>query len=91
MRIIEYISPTSRKLLLIVGLATFLCSISAFVIYQAKANYERDEYYRKQKENEAQGKPVFAGPYCFPDRHPDFLLKIIFFSNFNAILFYNMC
>lgn len=72
----DFITHKERKALLIVGLATFIFSIAGFVSYNVKEDLKRAEYYRQQDENQAQGKPVFAGPYCFPDKHPHLLLKI---------------
>lgn len=77
MKLRRFISRAEHKLLLSIAITSFIFSIAGSVAYSIKDSNERNEYYRKQKENEAQGKPVFAGPYCFPDQHPGLLFSIV--------------
>jgi len=85
----NYISKTEHKLLLIVTLLAFIVSIAGSVAYTIKDENERQAFYREQEENKAQNNIVFAGPYCFPDRHPQVLFSIILLvgATFFSLLF----
>ena len=48
---------------------------------------ERAEYFRDQDERMANGELTFSGPYCFPDRHPGFLLKITILTGLTFVSF----
>lgn len=76
MQVTDYISSNERKALLVVGFAMFIFATVGFIIYNITEHLERVEFYRQQDENRAQGKPSFSGPYCFPNKHPQKLLKI---------------
>lgn len=69
----SHISKTGRKLLLLLSFAAIIFSIISYDAYLIQDQKERDDYYQKQSENEAKGLGTFAGPYCFPDKHPQFL------------------
>ena len=73
----KYISKKEHKLLLAIAFAAFIFSIAGSIAYSIKADIKRAQYYKEQEENKAQNKPVFSGPYCFPDKHPQFLFSII--------------
>jgi hypothetical protein len=70
-------SDTEKKILILIAFAAFAFSIFSFVSYNIEAEIERTEYFRQQEENRIQNKIVFSGPYCYPDRHPQFLFTII--------------
>ncbi|HEX8288824.1 MAG TPA: hypothetical protein VF556_12555 [Pyrinomonadaceae bacterium] len=84
----KYISKREHKLILLVAFASFIFSIAGSITYNIKADFARLEYYREQEENKAQNKPVFAGPYCFPDQHPEFLFSIILLV---GLIFSSLC
>ena len=67
-------SKLKFSLIFFFGFVIFALSIGGYLAYLIKDQQERDAYYQQQTENEAQGKVTFAGPYCFPDKHPTFLL-----------------
>ncbi len=69
----NYVSKKTRKLLLIVGFALFTFSFISLCAYTIKDQVERDSDEQKQAENAAKGLPAFSGPYCFPDKHSQFL------------------
>ena len=71
------ISITEHRILIFIAFAAFAFSIFSFVSYNTEAEIKRSEYFRQQEENRIQNKPVFSGPYCYPDRHPQFLFTII--------------
>lgn len=73
----NYISKTEHKLLLVVAFAALIFSIVGSAAYAKKDFDERQEYYRIQAEKIARNEPTFSGAYCFPDKHPQFLFKII--------------
>lgn len=77
MRDTEFISKRERRLILLIAFAAFIFSIVGFISYTVKEDIKRTEYFREQEENRRQNKPSFAGPYCFPDRHPELLASII--------------
>lgn len=89
----RFISKAVRFLLLAVALAAFIFSIVSYNVYTIKADNARAEYFRQQEEDKAQGKPVFSGPYCYPDRHPGFLISIVFLvgATFFSLLFAQKC
>lgn len=74
------ISNTEHRLLLALAFAALIFSISGYVSYTAKADFERSEYFRIQEEKMARNELVFSGPYCHPDRHPQLLFSIVFLS-----------
>ena len=74
---VKIISKKEHKLLLAIAFAAFAFSIFSFVSYNVEAEIKRSEYFRQQEENRIQNKPVFSGPYCYPDRHPQFLFSIV--------------
>jgi hypothetical protein len=82
------ISNKERKLLLIIAFAAFIFSIAGSVIYSVKADIKRSEYYSEQEENKAQNKPIFSGPYCFPDKHPQLLRSIVLLA---GVTFFSLC
>lgn len=86
MKSITYVSQKERRLILMISSLVLFLSIASFLCYNVKAEYERSEYYRLQELDRAQGKPTFAGAYCFPDRHPQFLLQIVFVSGITVFL-----
>lgn len=71
------VSNTEHRILIFIAFAAFAFSIFSYVSYTVEAEIERSEYFRQQEENRIQNKPVFSGPYCYPDRHPQFLFTII--------------
>lgn len=73
----NYISKREHKLLLIVALAALIFSIVGSASYVKKDSDERAEYYRIQAEKSANNEMTFSGPYCYPDKHPQFLFSII--------------
>jgi len=83
------ISNNERRLLLAVAFAAFIFSIAGSIVYSVKADIKRSEYFKEQEENKVQGKPVFSGPYCTPDRHPQLLSSIILLvgATFFSLLF----
>lgn len=88
MKVSEYISKRERKLILIVAFAAFIFSIVGSIVYSVKADIKRTEYFREQEENRKQGKLSFSGPYCTPDRHPQFLSTIILVV---GAMFFSIC
>ncbi len=62
--------------LLTITLASTIVLFSALslVSYLIKADQARNDYYREQ--DEERGGVTFYGPYCYPDRHPQFLLTV---------------
>ncbi len=86
----EIIPKPERKLLLIFSLALFIFSFASLSAYTIKEEIERNAYFKKQAEDEAKGLGSFSGPYCFPDKHPQFLLLnlllagLIFVTLFSA-------
>jgi hypothetical protein len=85
---ISKISKREHKLLLVVSFAAFVFSIAGFLTYNIKADLAKSEYFREQEINEAENKPVLAGPYCFPDKHPQFLFSIILLAGSTFISLY---
>lgn len=83
-----FITNKEHKLLLAAALTAFVFSIAGYIAYSIKADNERSEYFKRQEENKAQNKPVFAGPYCFPDKHPKFLFSIILLA---GSIFLSLC
>jgi len=73
----NYISKKERRLLLTVALAALLFSFAGSIAYGIRDYNERKTYYRIQEEKLARNEPTFSGAYCFPDKHPQFLFKII--------------
>jgi hypothetical protein len=86
----NYISKKLHKLFLIIGFALFVSSIFSPFAYSIKDQIERDAYEQEQNENAAKGLPSFAGPYCFPDKHPQFLsLNVLLAGLIFATLFFS--
>lgn len=73
----QYISKHEHKIILIIAFAAFIFSIAGSISYSIKADNKCDAYFKEQEEDRKQGKPVFSGPYCFPDIHPELLTSII--------------
>ncbi len=65
------------RLFLIITVLAFVFSIFGLVVYLDKDQKERDAYYQQQSVNSEKISISFAGPYCFPDNHPRFLLLTI--------------
>lgn len=84
----NYISGKERRLFLAIASLILFFSIVSLVYYNVKADYERSEYFRLQEESIANGGISFAGPYCFPDPHPKFLLLIVTASGITLLLAY---
>lgn len=82
------ISNKEHKLLLVAAFAAFIFSIVGYVGYVTKAEYEREAYFRLQAEKEARNEIVFAGPYCYPDKHPGFLVSIVLLL---GAAFFSLC
>lgn len=74
-----------RTLLAIVALA-FGFSAFGFLSYTVSAEMERAAYYREQETRRAEGKITFSGPYCYPDPHPGFLLKMTFLIGVTTLI-----
>lgn len=74
-----------RTLLAIVALA-FGFSAFGFLSYTVSAEMERAAYFREQETRRAEGKIVFSGPYCYPDRHPGFLFKMTFLIGITTLV-----
>ncbi|MGB7208107.1 MAG: hypothetical protein WBD27_05550 [Pyrinomonadaceae bacterium] len=66
-----------RKILTVLSSLAFLCSIASYLTYTQKAEKEQEAYYIEQAEKIAGNEITLAGPYCFPDSHPDLLLSIV--------------
>ena len=88
MNLKRFISDKEHKLLLAVACAALIFSISGYIAYTVKAEYDRSEYFRIQEENWLQNKPVFSGPYCHPDKHPGFLISIVLLL---GATFFSLC
>lgn len=58
----------------------FAFSVAAYFSYTISAERERSAYFQDQEERRAKNDIVFSGPYCYPDKHPDFLLAISFLT-----------
>ena len=82
------ISNKEHRLFLAVAFAAFIFSISGYISYTVKADFERSEYFRIQEEKMARNELVFSGPYCHPDRHPQFLFSIVLLS---GAVFLSLC
>jgi hypothetical protein len=67
-----------KKLIIVLSGMAFVCSILSFATYTSRADAERSAYFHEQEVARAKGEPTFAGPYCSPDWHPQFLLRLIF-------------
>ncbi|MGI9056144.1 MAG: hypothetical protein ACR2F2_10135 [Pyrinomonadaceae bacterium] len=78
MQTIRLIKKLEFKVLLILTISAFVFSISGYVAYLEKDQKERDAYFQQQVENREKGLISFSGPYCFPDKHPQFLLLNVF-------------
>ena len=70
----------NRRICLVVSIIAFACSLASWVTYSAQENAKREAYYKEQEELKARGEMTFSGPYCYPDRHPRFLLLLSTFS-----------
>ena len=68
---------TMRNAVIFLTILAFSFSVVSYFTYIAKAERERNEYFREQELAQTKGEPVFAGPYCTPDRHPTVLLLIV--------------
>ncbi len=78
-----------HKIILILTVSAFMFSISAYVAYTVKEQRERDAFFQQQAENREKGLISFAGPYCFPDKHPQFFgLNILFIGFLLAGLYF---
>ncbi len=71
-----------------IAFIAFIFSIAGFIAYNNKDSNEREAYYRIQDEKKAKNEPVFSGPYCFPDRHPQLLRSIVLFV---GATFFSLC
>lgn len=69
-----------RRVFIAISFLTFASSLAGYISYDVHSTLKRDAYFREQDENLAKGLPSFAGPYCFPDSHPQLLIKIVFLS-----------
>ena len=65
-----------RKFLLIVTFFAFAFSVASIFVDTDRETAKRDAYFQEQEEARATGGISFAGPYCFPDRHPQVLVWI---------------
>lgn len=60
--------------------------MAGYISYNVGATEKRNAYFQEQEESRARGLPSFSGPYCYPDSHPQLLLKIIFFAGLTLLL-----
>ena len=74
------ITKLQHKLFLTLAVTAFMFSISGYIAYLDRDQKERDAYSRQQTENREKNEISFSGPYCFPDKHPQFLLLNIFLT-----------
>lgn len=65
-----------RKLLLIVSFFAFAFSVASIFVDTNRETAKRNAYFQEQEEARATDGISFAGPYCFPDRHPQILFWI---------------
>lgn len=75
-----------RRILIILSIMAVGFSIAGYASYRFNADLKQAEYYREMEEDREKGLPIFAGPYCYPDRHPTFLLLIVLFASANLFL-----
>jgi hypothetical protein len=69
-----------RRILITISLFAFLSSLGGCLTYNIREEIKRAEYFRQQEGNRAKGGISFSGPYCYPDRHPPVLTKIVLTS-----------
>ncbi|HQU85108.1 MAG TPA: hypothetical protein PKY59_18350 [Pyrinomonadaceae bacterium] len=72
----DYISKFEYKAFLFLVITLFSLTICSYNYYTIKENEKRDAYFN----NIENGGVSFAGPYCFPDKHPGLLLINIFLA-----------
>ncbi len=75
-------APKSIKILICLA---FVFSAASFFSYTISAERERVAYFQDQEERRARNDIVFSGPYCYPDKHPNFLLSISFLTALTAV------
>lgn len=76
----------SRKLSIILLSLIFTSSVASINLDSSRESAKQAAFYDEQEISRANGDITFAGPYCFPDRHPEVLKWISVFSCF-ALLF----
>lgn len=74
-----------RKLLTFLSALAFAFSIAGFSFYTHEADAERTAYFQEQESARSRGETTFSGPYCYPDRHPQFLLGISLLTGLTAL------
>lgn len=67
-------------------LLAFVFSIGGILLDTAHETAKRDAYFQEQETALAEGRPVFAGPYCFPDPHPKTLYWISFLTGLSLLV-----
>lgn len=75
-----------RRILITISLFAFFSSLGGCLTYNVREEIKRAEYFRQQAENRAKGGIYFSGPYCYPDRHPPVLTKIVLASALVVLL-----
>lgn len=75
-----------RRILVTLSFLAVGFSIAGYASYRISADIQQAEYYREMEENRRNGLPVFSGPYCYPDRHPTFLLVIVLFASATSFI-----
>ncbi len=63
-----------RKILILFASLAFGFSLWSLVTYTTRETAKREAYFQEQEKAASEGSVVFSGPYCFPDRHPQFLM-----------------
>ena len=77
-----------RKTLILIALLAFGFSLWSCVTYSTRETAKREAYFQEQEKTMSEGGITFAGPYCFPDNHPQFLLLNSLLLAINLIVFY---
>ena len=67
---------TNRVICLVLAIAAVASSIASSATYNREEEAKLQAYYVEQEEIKARGEITFSGPYCVPDRHPQFLILL---------------
>lgn len=74
-----------RKILILIASLAFGFSLLSWSTYTVRESAKQEAFFRDQEKTRSEGGIIFSGPYCFPDKHPHFLLLNSLFLAINLV------
>lgn len=75
----------SHKILIVLLSLILVSSVASIYLDSSREAEKKTAFFQEQEAAQARGELTFAGPYCFPDRHPEKMILIPLLSFFALV------